>query len=239
VAVTDKLKWKKLLNELRYTYDELDLIKEIASTGATDFQSYYEEFCKRHHIDLDELNRKHAEHLEELYGTTLDDTFDASSHYSGSTGIAPYEGVSEDNDMPGENIKIKPKEEDEEEDEVHEIFSKLFKKIALKLHPDKLVSQNLSKEEREEKLAMFKKAKEALDERWYFVLLECAEKYNIPLPKNYKQQTRWMKRELKTTIGRIGKETNTYNYRFADCEDDECKDNLIRDFLNHVFQLNL
>ena len=86
---------------------------------------------------------------------------------------------------------------------------------------------------------MFKKAKEALDERCYFVLLECAEKYNIPLPKNYKQQTRWMKRELMTAVARIGEETNTYNYRFADCEDDECKDNLIRDFLNHVFQLNL
>tara|TARA_Y100000310_G_scaffold204066_1_gene204345 strand:+ start:360 stop:1073 length:714 start_codon:yes stop_codon:yes gene_type:complete len=237
VSVAQKLKWKKLINQLRYVYEELELVKEIATSTAGEFQTYYEDFCNRNNIDLDELNRKHAAEIEKLYGSPKPESDDIGQlPYSGSTDLALYEGEEQEN---VEAQHVSTEEEDADDREMYEIFSKLFKKIALALHPDRVNSKDLSDEEKEEMLKMFKKAKEALEEEWYFVLLDCAEKYNIPLPKNYKQQLGWMRKELKSALERVGKETTTYNYRFADCESDECRDNLIRGFLNQVFQINV
>ena len=236
MSVAQKLKWKKLINELRYAYEELELVKEIAAASASEFQAYYENFCSRNNIDLAELNRKHSVDLEKLY-EDLNPKPDNMGQlpYSGSTDLTLYEGEEQEN-VESQHVST---DCDDDEREMHDIFSKLFKKIALALHPDRVNSKDLSDEEKEEMLKMFKKAKEALEEKWYFVLLDCAEKYNIPLPKNYKQQLGWMRKELKSAFERIGKNTTTYNYRFADCESDECRDDLIRGFLNQVFQINV
>jgi hypothetical protein len=215
VAVTDKLKWKKLVNQLRYTYDELDLVEEIASSTAAEFQAHYEGFCERNNINLKELNEKHADHLEEVYGTAAEP------------------------DEDGDEEKKEETPEEKADREIHEIFSKLFKKIAFILHPDRLSSNDkLSDEEKDDMLETFKSVKDALEERRYFVLLDCAEKYKIPLPKNYKQQSPWMKKELEHTKEAVGSVTNSYNYKFADCDTDDCRDDLIRNFLEQLFELN-
>ena len=86
---------------------------------------------------------------------------------------------------------------------------------------------------------MFTKAKDALEERRYFVLVDYAEKLKVPLPKNYKQQTRWMKRELDTVRARVGNEMRSYNYMFAETESDEAKDMLIRHFIQQLFQVTI
>ena len=77
--------------------------------------------------------------------------------------------------------------------------------------------------------------KEALEEKRYFVLLDCADKYKIPLPKNYKQQTRWMRKEIDMVNHSIDGKTNSYNYLFAECESDEARDSLIHRFMQQVF----
>ena len=122
----------------------------------------------------------------------------------------------------------------QDELELHEAFNKLFRKIALVLHPDKLSSQ-LSEPERIEKTQMFTDAKQALDKRKYFVLLDIAEKLKIATPRNYKQQIRWMKKELKILNQVIYKEKKTYNYVFSECEEDAEKDRVIKSFMKQVF----
>ena len=122
---------------------------------------------------------------------------------------------------------------------MYEIFSKLFKKLALHLHPDKLNNQDLTDEQKDDMLKMFTKAKDALEERRYFVLVDYAVKLNVPLPKNYKQQSRWMKRELETVNKKIDKETKTYNYMFADAESDDERDRLMKGFIEQLFQIAL
>ena len=78
---------------------------------------------------------------------------------------------------------------------MHDIFKKLFKKLALHLHPDKVMG--LTDEERHDRLEMFKEAKRALDEERYFFLLDLSDRFKIRLPNNYRQQTRWMKARSK------------------------------------------
>ena len=124
---------------------------------------------------------------------------------------------------------------DEDARAMHEIFSKLFKKLAVQLHPDKLANTNLTQQQKDEMLKMFTNAKEALEEKKYFVLIDYAEKLNIPLPKNYKQQVRWMKKELDIVRGTIGNKTRSYNYMFSECDTEQQKDILVRQFVYQLF----
>ena len=98
-----------------------------------------------------------------------------------------------------------------DEQEIHDTFNKVFRKLAMILHPDK-ISKEVEQKEREEKLSMFKEAKLALEKRKYFVLLDLALKFDITPPRNYQQQIRWMKKEIDRMEEQIRKERATYNY---------------------------
>jgi hypothetical protein len=82
---------------------------------------------------------------------------------------------------------------------------------------------------------MFKQAKEALDKEDYFILLEMSERFNIRTPSNYRQQTRWMKARSKQIEQQILAERNTYNYVFSECETEQDKERIIKNFLRQLF----
>ena len=73
----------------------------------------------------------------------------------------------------------------------------------------------------------------------YFILLEIAERLDIPLPKNYDQQTRWMKVQLKELTAKVHQEKNTYNQLFAEAETKEEKDRVIKQFVKQLFGIDL
>ena len=232
MSASRKLRWKKLVNQLRYMYEELDIVDEISSAGASEFQEYYEDFCRRRDVDIGELNRKHAERVQKLYGRDQEKESDMGAvPYSGSTDLVPYEETEEGR---AEEEGGSPILEGCDQREMYEIFSKLFKRLALKLHPDKL-STALTQDEKDDMLKMFTKAKAALEENRYFILIDYAEKLKIPLPKNYRQQIRWMKKEQEIVRQKIGKQMRSYNYMFAETESDEDKDNLIKQFIQQLF----
>ena len=119
---------------------------------------------------------------------------------------------------------------------IHEAFSKLFKRIALKIHPDKL-RDNLPNEEKEMMISMFQKANKSFDEKKYYILLDIASQLNIQTPKNYEQQIRWMKKEIETIEHEMKKQRNSYNFLFSETESDEERDHLVRAFIAQVFQM--
>ena len=84
---------------------------------------------------------------------------------------------------------------------------------------------------------MFKDAKEALDQGDYFLLLEMSERLNIRIPKNFKQQTRWMKARIKQLDQEINTQKHTYNYIFSECEAEDEKAKLVKNFLRQIFQI--
>ena len=209
MSTSYKLKWRKIVNQLRYIYEELEIVEDMSAAAAPEFQKYHVEYCVRNNIRLEELNRTNTDRIQELYNPT-------SLNIEGDDGI-----------NAGEDTEVSAP--------VAETFSKLFKKLALQLHPDRLISKNLEQEELEEKSAMFTKARDALDEKRYFVLIDYAEQLGIPLPKNYKQQTRWMKEEIEIIRSKVTEATKSYNYMFAECDTDEERDRLIHRFLTQLF----
>ena len=70
-------------------------------------------------------------------------------------------------------------------------------------------------------------------------MIEIAERLDIPLPKNYDQQTRWMKSEADKINMQIINEKNTYNYAFAEAETDDQRDQVIRKFIKQLFGIDL
>ncbi len=233
----DIIRWKRLINELTFLNEEAELVDSIIYEYNKHFQAYYEEFCRRNNIDIDKLNRENHDKITELYSINEDKETDEQK-------VIDIDPEHDNENLPStfanspNNKKQTEYEMTQEELEMHESFVKLFRALALKLHPDKL-SSSLTTEERDDMIDMFNKAKEALDERKYFVLLDLASKFKIKSPKNYKQQIRWMKKELKMMKEQVSKKKTTYNYSFSECETDEQKDNLIRKFIKHLFNINV
>lgn len=235
MSASVKLRWKKYVNELRFIHDEKEFTQELCKTAAAEFQIYYEEFCQKNQIDLSQLNEKHAESIRELYTPTPQQNNADPEPDSNCDGAL----VLHDSD-PSETINSDPTEQEsdyqatKDEQEIHEAFNKLFRKLAMLLHPDKL-STDLKTEERDEKLKMFKEAKIALESKRYFVLLDIAERLGISTPRNYHQQIRWMKKEIQKLNESVRKSKDTYNYLFAECETDEDRDRLIKRFMHQIF----
>jgi len=232
MSATTKLKWKKITVQLRYMYEELGIVKSMSDEAGSDFQLYYEEYCKKNNIDLSELNNKHNERIQKLYPGKKKAKETPVSEYSGSTALALSQN-DEVEEAHGEPIE--PEFMHHDEKEMNDTFSKLFRKLAIVLHPDKLENSGYSADKKEEMKQMFTDAKSALEEKRYFMLIDFAERLGIPTPRNYKQQIKWMKRELEKIRAEVAAVTRTYNYSFAETETDDDRDKLIKKFMIQVF----
>ena len=223
-----KLRWKRYVNKLRFMHDESDLIEQISDKTGNEFQAYLQDYCIDQGINLKALNRDHSDKVEEAYRDLRQEK-------------TKHNLLIGENDEEQQSIQHRPKEpvtENKEvlrdESEIHDVFNKLFKKIALFLHPDRLGSE-ISEEQKGEYLLMFNEAKESLEQKKYFVLLELAEKFGVAAPKNYEQQIRWMKKSLGALTLKVEEKKTTYNYLFSECETRDEKDEIVKKFIRQLF----
>ena len=225
----DLLKWKRALNEIKFKHEELELIKEICQSHGVEFHMFMEEYCEQNGINLDKLNQEKG--AKEAKAKQEFQAIEEGQQESPEGKMVVSQNHFTENAPPVEEMFV----EEKDHDEMKRAFKDLFKKLALNLHPDR--AAGLTAEEREVRLSMFKDAKQALDNGDYFLLLEMSEKFNIRMPKNYKQQTRWMKARIKQLNQEIQAEKHTYNYVFSECETIDEKVKIVRNFLRQIFQI--
>ena len=224
----DLLKWKRALNEIKFKHEELELVKEICDSHGVDFQMFMEEYCAKNNIDLKALNHKRGLKMAKQ---KAEENQIKEIEEKSEEGLVHTQNPLAEHAPPVEEIDV----ENKDRDEMHKTFKDLFKKLALNLHPDRVSS--LTPEEREVRLSMFKDAKQALDNGDYFLLLDMSEKFNIRIPKNFKQQTRWMKARMKQLDQEIQAQKHTYNYIFSECESEHEKVKIVKNFLRQFFQI--
>jgi hypothetical protein len=221
------LKWQRIVNQLRFLYTDLKLTEEICADSAAAFQQYCSDFCEKHDIDLRAL-------MAESY----------------KSATPPHSDPIAEHAFPSEEKNIALQEEDASDEEfdklveeaaethaaggIHKAFYKVFKQLAKKLHPDRQ-PRELCAQEKEENMRLFKEAKEALDERRYFILLDLGLQYGIELPTNYKEQIKWMGNEMTKVHNEIHEHRQTVNYRFSDCETDDARDELVERMLHQHY----
>jgi hypothetical protein len=225
-----RTKWKRILNEIEFLYDELTLIEELTKDSAIEFESYYRAYCAKNELDRNQLNQDNKERIQDLYGKDpeiLPQDISVSEH-SGSAALvlSEHEETEEEQESCEEMELFKG---------LHDEFNKLFKKLALKLHPDR-IENFVSNDEYKRRLAWdFSKAKSAIEKKKYFQLIQLAKKYDVLIPENYEAQLKWFRRERDKLSGDIQQVKGTYNYKFAECENDEERDKLMKSFIAQVF----
>ena len=211
MSAYQKHKWRRVLNEYKFYKEEILLIKNLNRSTSPEFKEYCESFLEKNNLSLKELTDQSEQNQQE------------------QEELKPQELGT-----PEECPKLSP-----EEVEIHNQFSKLFKKIAIKIHPDKIDVMKHSYNERRKMETDFKTANKALEDKEYLILIDIAEQLNVPLPKNYDQQSRWMKRKIKEIEQDLSTERQTYNYIFSEKETEQEKDEVVKAFLRQMFGINI
>ncbi len=233
MSLYKKLKWKKAVNEFKFVTEELKLVKSIGRSAAPDFQEHYEKYLKSKALDLHQLNKENKKRIKSQQCAGSPQEASAPPRkISTCTDLIVYTGGYSEEEIEETEADYTVSQDDIE---LHEAFAKLFKKIAMETHPDKLNIYDYDFLERQERTRDFNDANGALGEKQYFTLIEIAEKYEIAIPRNYGQQSRWMKREIKKIKHQINQEKQTYNYIFSEAETDEERTKIIQDFTQQMF----
>ena len=166
-----KLKWRRVINELEYLYDEYDIVSELTKQTGIEFEIYYKTYCAKNNIDRDRLNKENEERLEELYGRPPqkdEEEVSCASEYSGSTELVVTE--------PEPEEEYEEFIDDDDFKDLHSEFNKLFKKLALLLHPDRIENHTSDEEYKRKLAADFSKARQSLEKKRYFELIKAAAK---------------------------------------------------------------
>ena len=61
MAASDKIRWKRMINEIRFLHNEKDLIKQINSESAPLFQEHYVKLAAENGLDIQALNKENEE----------------------------------------------------------------------------------------------------------------------------------------------------------------------------------
>ena len=107
-------------------------------------------------------------------------------------------------------------------------LQKLFKQVAKVTHPDKHDGTVLD----------FKAASAAFESGDWSMLLQIAEEYNI-IPEDLGEVLPIMKEEAKRLRKLIESNKRMYSWKFQECETEQCKENLVKQFLKHLFKVEL
>ena len=129
-----------------------------------------------------------------------------------------------------EGLVHKPRKEKENPTKV---FDQIYRTIAKEIHPDKL-SKRLSTEEVIEKEEMFKKASLAMSKEDWGKLLEIADWLGVK-PRTFNGIEEQINLEIKKLKKLIENNEKMYSWVFSNCETEQEKDQVVKDFLFHLF----
>ena len=107
-------------------------------------------------------------------------------------------------------------------------FSKIYKQIVRLTHPDKNQGNALD----------FKTASRAYEIGDWSMLVQIAEKYNI-FPDDLDELIPMMMEEAIKLKKTIKNNKDSYSWKFQECETEQCKEQLVKQFLKQLFNLEL
>jgi hypothetical protein len=204
----DYKKYRKMVKQLVYHRTELEYQEVVLKEVHIEFNKYYAKYCAENDIDLSEFNKENSDNIEKEY-EPLEKKQEAE------------EGIIVSND--------KSKEDKEGMKE----FSKVYKMIAKKIHPD-VLAQRLQTEETLEKEEMFKIATKSYHECDWGVFVEIAEDLKVQ-PSNAKKLCKHIRKEIEVIKKKVERNSTMYSWKFHECEDNkECKDLLMKSFMQRL-----
>ena len=224
---TSPAAYKRQVNNLRFLYRELEIVEEIIEEATPGFLKYYQDFCKNHDINPQDgppgTELPSEEELPEIVGGLMSGSAAPSKEYH--------------NDEYG-NWHAKEEPEAIEESDMHKAFSKIFKKIAYHLHPDRQ-PPTLTDAQKQKKLKMFRKTLDALENKHYFQLMIITEQFDIETPDLSEEQQKWLKQEISIVREKLAQLQSTYNYHFSQSHSEHQKEQLMKSFVLQNFGIKI
>jgi len=193
------------MHEVKYLRTELEYQEEVLTEYHQLFEEYYRRWCAENDVDIGQQEQKNADRVEKM--------------------IPEPEVLQQNYDK---NNKIIPKEHIDDKLDARK-FNKLYRKIAMELHPDKDTGD----------ADKFAKASDAYEKGIWSVLLEYALELGIE-PDNLSEMLPLLKKEAKKIREQIKHNSGIFSWKFYECEDDElCKELLIKQFLRYLFKMEI
>ena len=151
MSAVKNLQWKRALSTLRFSHEELQYAKEVSREAATEFEAYYRRFCAENNIDIPSLEKQNKQRLDDYYVKEALPEQGEAAIASGSIGDSSIT-LYQNNQQEDQEYQMTA-----DEIAIHDSFSKLFKKLALKLHPDR-INKHLEEDEKDWKEETIEKA---------------------------------------------------------------------------------
>jgi hypothetical protein len=201
-------KYRRLVKQLSYVNSEYEYVVGTLKDAHIEFEKYYRNYCAENNVPIDELNKNNQDRLNKVYPKA--------------------------EQKVDENGLVKTKKSDKDEEPIDKTLQKMYKKAAVKIHPDKF--SNVEKTpEVESKIEMFKTMASAYDERKWSDFLDICEKLDI-LPSRYSKVMEIMKKEIDILNNKIFNHKKQFSWMLFECDDDKnCKDGVIKNFLLSLF----
>jgi hypothetical protein len=209
-----ELQYKKLLSELKFKNEELEIMDESMYDIHVEFEQYYASFLEENNLTKEELEKSKTKNFEKF----KKDNAAAKMQETDETGLTVVEQLSD------------------EDKEAKKVFAKLYKDIVKKCHPDRLSTDNM--EHFNKMNSRFKAATWGYNNAKWSIVIKVAQELGIK-PSNYKKMNGHLRREVKNVDAKIDKHKSTYGWKLYQAEEKEEKDSVIKDFIYALFRRKL
>lgn len=208
-----ELQYKKLLSELRFKNEELEILQESMHEIHMEFENYYADFLKRNDLSKADLEKSKTKQFKEFKKQMA-----APMPETDETGLVVVEQMSD------------------EDKEAKAIFAKLYKEIVKKCHPDRLSTDDMDHFNKMN--TKFKAATWGYNNAKWSIVIKVAEELGIK-PPNYKKMNGHLRREVKQLDKKLHQYKSSYGYMLYEAEDESSKDNIIKNFIFALFRRRL
>ena len=209
-----ELQYKKLLSELKFKNEELEIMDESMYDIHVEFELYYAEFLKENNLTKRELEESKTKKFDKF----VSDQEAAIIPETDETGLTVVEQLSD------------------EDKEAKKVFAKLYKDIVKKCHPDRLSTDDMDYFNKMN--SHFKAATWGFNNAKWSIVIKVAQELGIK-PSNYKKMNGHLRREVNAVTAKINKYKSTYGWKLYEAEDKDQKDQVIKDFIFTLFRRKL
>ena len=212
-----ELKYKKLLNELKFYNEELELIEESIHDIHLEFETYYNGFLEEKGTSKQELEDTSPK-------TATYDTMQENMKAAAGPAETDETGLTVLNQMS------------DEDQEAKKVFAKLYKDIVKKCHPDRLSMDDM--EYFNKMNTRFKAATWGYNNAKWSIVIKVAQELGIK-PSNYKKMNGHLRREVADVQKKIKHHKSTFGYRLFEAEEKEEKDYIVNEIIYSLFRRRL
>jgi len=205
-----ELEYKRLLSELKFKNEELEIIEESIYEIHVEFEKYYASFLEENNLTKKELEESKTKQFQSFKQKMAEPQTETDE-----TGLVVVEELSD------------------EDKEAKKVFAKLYKDIVKKCHPDRLSQDNM--EHFNKMNTKFKAATWGYNNAKWSIVIKVAQELGIK-PSNYKKMNGHLRREVKSVDEKISKHKRTYSWKLYQAQEKPEKDSVIKDFIFKLFR---